>query len=1085
MQYVVFVVSVVIGGWMGYPVSGFIIGLALWYGIIKIQGKPSAENEQLKAEIADLQRRVHALELQLSRPSENVLPTAQEEDPHPSAIPDAMPIPSAAEPALETAAAVSPTYAANETEKPQAARVSRLQQMRLQAEGAAVETVAEGRPSENDPADFQTASSFETGQGQAADRPAYYAPMPSEKEATTDGGGNLLTRLTGGNLLLKTGIVVLFLGLAFLLRYASERVHIPIGLRYLSVAGGGLAAVVAGWKLQSRRHEYGLILQGFGLAVMYLTSLAALKLHPLLPAPAVFAAMVVLVAAMAVMAVRQDAQIMAQAAVIGGMAAPILVSDGSGNYLVLFSYLALLNTGIAAIARFKAWRPLNLTGFVCTFCIALFWGLKSYTPGHFSTTEPFLIYHWLLYTLIACLFARRRLSEGGGDALPPLADNAPLGDIIGHIAKHGIRVHILDHTLLFGTMTAAFALQCGITAHLTHGSGWSAVLFAAVYGAAALVLRGSSGLAVLRQAFAACALLFATAAVPLFFNRGDTVSLWSLEAVLLYFFGLRGRLPHLRFAALSVYLSAAVCQLGGYSPAADTLLSGSWADTLFTAAGGGLLYACWHKWRCEGSAAWERGFQTASLAFAVLYASLLPMLLLSEDGKLSVAYSALALLWAACQYRKRQPVFTAAALLCGLTLIFFSINMSDGWPNKTVGWLLQAVLLFAASFAAGRPKWQNGNKTSVPALCADSLLFTISLLPAHTGWQEVLRPLEAYGTSTVWLLSAVWLLPFALACSRLNWRPPLFIMLFFSLLTFTGYPGAAAYSQTPLYAAFCLAAATAVHWYLLKVQPLEQSAADWLHGISLLLFAAAWTHFSGTVGALWLDGVWLQVVWLAVPLAFWLLLAAPKQPALFRRHPAAYLKFGGIMCALFAAGWLLRVNISAPHRPAPLPYLPLLNPLELASVGLLWLGWRGFERIAASDGWSGTAKRQYAALFNVLGFIVLSAGVMRLWHFFDGIRWRLDYLLASFGLQASLSVVWAVTAIVLMVGGNRSGRRSRWLTGATLMAAVVVKLFLVELGNSGGIARIVSFIAVGLLLLLVGWFAPVPPKENILEEPEK
>ena len=1083
MQYVVFVVSVVIGGWMGYPVSGFIIGLALWYGIIKIQGKPSAENEQLKAEIADLQRRVHALELQLSRPSENVLPTAQEEELHPSAIPDAMPMPSAAEPALEVAAAVSPAYAANETAQPQAARISRLQQMHLQAEEAAA---VENRPSESDSADrFQTASFVEAEQGQAAARPAYYDRRPSEKEAATDGGGSLLTRLTGGNLLLKTGIVVLFLGLAFLLRYASERIHIPIGLRYLSVAGGGLAAVVAGWKLQSRRREYGLILQGFGLAVMYLTSLAALKLHPLLPAPTVFAAMVVLVAAMAVMAVRQDAQIMAQAAVIGGMAAPILVSDGSGNYLVLFSYLALLNTGIAAIARFKAWRPLNLTGFVCTFCIALFWGLKSYTPGHFSTTEPFLIYHWLLYTLIACLFARRRLSEGGGDALPPLADNAPLGDIIGHIVKHGIRVHILDHTLLFGTMAAAFALQCGITAHLTHGSGWSAVLFAAVYGAAALVLRGSSGLAVLRQAFTACALLFATAAVPLFFNRGDTVSLWSLEAVLLYFFGLRGRLPHLRFAALSVYLLAAVCQLGGYSPAADTLLSGSWADTLFTAAGGGLLYACWHKWRCEGSAAWERSFQTASLAFAVLYASLLPMLLLSEDGKLSVAYSALALLWAACQYRKRQPVFTAAALLCGLTLIFFSINMSDGWPNKTVGWLLQAVLLFAASFAAGRPKWQNGNKTSVPALCAGGLLFTISLLPAHTGWQEVLRPLEAYGTSTVWLLSAVWLLPFALACSRLNWRPPLFILLFFSLLTFTGYPGAAAYSETPLYAAFCLAVATAVHWYLLKVQPLEQSAADWLHGISLLLFAAAWTHFSGTVGALWFDGVWLQVVWLAVPLAFWLLSASPKQPALFRRHPAAYLKFGGIMCALFAAGWLLWVNISAPHRPAPLPYLPLLNPLELASVGLLWLGWRGFERIAASDGWSGTAKRQYAALLNGLAFIVLSAGVMRLWHFFDGIRWRLDYLLASFGLQASLSVVWAVTAIVLMVGGNRSGRRSRWLTGATLMAVVVVKLFLVELGNSGGIARIVSFIAVGLLLLLVGWFAPVPPKENILEEPEK
>ena len=85
-----------------------------------------------------------------------------------------------------------------------------------------------------------------------------------------------------GNPLLKTGIVVLFLGLAFLLRYASERVHVPVELRYLTVAGAGLAAVVGGWKLQSRKREYGLVLQGFGVAVMYLTALAALKLHPLL-----------------------------------------------------------------------------------------------------------------------------------------------------------------------------------------------------------------------------------------------------------------------------------------------------------------------------------------------------------------------------------------------------------------------------------------------------------------------------------------------------------------------------------------------------------------------------------------------------------------------------------------------------------------------------------------------------------------------------------------------------------------------------------------------------------------------------------
>ena len=239
---------------------------------------------------------------------------------------------------------------------------------------------------------------------------AVVASMPSENEdapsrqfvihkAQSEGGeykfsdNPIVAWFLRGNPLLKTGIVVLFLGLAFLLRYASERVHVPVELRYLTVAGAGLAAVVGGWKLQSRKREYGLVLQGFGVAVMYLTALAALKLHPLLPVSVVFGLMVAMVVLMAWLAVRQNAQIMAQVALIGGMAAPLLTSDGSGNYLVLFSYLALLNGGVAAITWFKAWRPLNLTGFVATFAIAALWGMRSYTPQHFSTTEPFLIYH--------------------------------------------------------------------------------------------------------------------------------------------------------------------------------------------------------------------------------------------------------------------------------------------------------------------------------------------------------------------------------------------------------------------------------------------------------------------------------------------------------------------------------------------------------------------------------------------------------------------------------------------------------------------------------------------------------------------
>jgi uncharacterized membrane protein len=46
------------------------------------------------------------------------------------------------------------------------------------------------------------------------------------------------------------------------------------------------------------------------------------------------------------------------------------------------------------------------------------------------------------------------------------------------------------------------------------------------------------------------------------------------------------------------------------------------------------------------------------------------------------------------------------------------------------------------------------------------------------------------------------------------------------------------------------------------------------------------------------------------------------------------------------------------------------------------------------------------------------------------------------------------------------------------MAVVVAKLFFVDLSNVGGIERIVSFIGVGLLMLVVGYFSPVPPAKT-------
>ena len=89
--------------------------------------------------------------------------------------------------------------------------------------------------------------------------------------------------------------------------------------------------------------------------------------------------------------------------------------------------------------------------------------------------------------------------------------------------------------------------------------------------------------------------------------------------------------------------------------------------------------------------------------------------------------------------------------------------------------------------------------------------------------------------------------------------------------------------------------------------------------------------------------------------------------------------------------------------------------------------------------------------------------------------WRFDALWHSTLAQAALSLLWTIIALAVMVFANRRAARTGWIAGATLLGVVVIKLFVVDLSRISGIERIVSFIGVGLLLLLIGYLAPVPP----------
>jgi uncharacterized membrane protein len=86
-----------------------------------------------------------------------------------------------------------------------------------------------------------------------------------------------------------------------------------------------------------------------------------------------------------------------------------------------------------------------------------------------------------------------------------------------------------------------------------------------------------------------------------------------------------------------------------------------------------------------------------------------------------------------------------------------------------------------------------------------------------------------------------------------------------------------------------------------------------------------------------------------------------------------------------------------------------------------------------------------------------------------------DSFVASTLVETALSIFWTLLALTTMLVATRKHSRLVWFAGAGLLAVVIAKLFFIDLSNSGSIDRIVSFLAVGALIMVVGYFSPVPP----------
>jgi uncharacterized membrane protein len=751
----------------------------------------------------------------------------------------------------------------------------------------------------------------------------------------------------GGNLVVRTGIIVLFFGVAFLLKFAADRHMLPIELRLAGVAIGGATLLVIGWRLRGRQRAYGLALEGGGVGLLYLTVFAALRLYDLLPPTLAFALLVAVAALAAFLAIGQDSMALAALGALGGYCAPVLASTGQGDHVVLFTFYALLDAGVVAIAWFKAWRPLNLLAFVFTYAIGTTWGVLKYEPANFSTTEPFVILFFAMFLLVAVLFAQRRATD--------------LRDTV-------------DGTIVFGTPVMTMFLQSALVRHQPYAMAFSALSLSAVYIAlAAGTWRRLGGqLRMLAAAFLALGVAFLTLAIPLALDGHWTAATWALEGAAILWIGLRQQRTLPVASGLLLQLGAAVSYIVRYdvTPSAVPLANSAFVGALFIALAGLLVARVLHE-RASSEWRWAR---TPPVYWALLW------WFIAGIGEIDRQLSADAMLPAVL------GLSTLTALGCA------ALTRWGDWTAFRAPTLLLLPAMIVCAFGAadhGHFLWGGGWVAWPAALAAWGWL-----LGRRERWGKT--PVDvAVHVATLWLVVI-------LATLELHWR----------------------------------------------VKGLRLGGNGWAFAMT------------------------------ALPATLALLLVLAKRAAWpMRSWPAAWLGIGsaGLAVALWVWSLIADGNDAAAR---PLPYLPLVNPLEVTQALALAAiaGWVLYLRRVAPSSWR--SPEFMPLLWPALAvavFALLTTMLLRTIHHHLGVGYEFDSLARSTVVQASLSIFWGTLALGAMVAGTRRGSRFIWFTGASLLGIVLAKMFLVDLSRIATVARIVSFIGVGVLMLVIGRFSPVPP----------
>ncbi len=339
-----------------------------------------------------------------------------------------------------------------------------------------------------------------------------------------------LEKFIGENLINKIGILILVLGIGYFVSYSIDKGWIPTPARVgIGILAGALVLGVA-HKLRNLYAAFSSVFVAGAIAIFYFTIAIAFHEYKLFGQEVAFAIMVLITGFASLITVSYNRLELGILTLIGGFAVPFMISTGSGNYLVLFTYILILDTGILAIAYNKKWHAVNVLAFVFSWILFMGWYNSDQfaIPHHYIGGFAFAFAFYLLFTAINIINNLKNKGEVTKTQMALLTANT--------FVFYGIGIWILsdfhpEFKGLFTTLIGIFNLVYAWFLYKKFGIDKNTIY----------LLIGLT-------------LTFITLAIPIQFAGHYITLFWAGEAVLLLWLSQKSNTTSYKFGAIIVHL---------------------------------------------------------------------------------------------------------------------------------------------------------------------------------------------------------------------------------------------------------------------------------------------------------------------------------------------------------------------------------------------------------------------------------------------------------------------------------------------------------------------------------------------------